>query len=222
MTSNLDLVIFDCDGVLVDSELIACAAVAEGLRRLGLEVGASEILALYTGVSAPAMYSDIARRFDFVVSSQQQQEIGERVQAELACKVTAIPEVDSALLEIARTYLICVASSSSPARIAASLSRAQLDKHFGNNIFSAYQVARGKPAPDLFLFAATSMGAAPHRCCVIEDSVAGVDAAVAAGMRALGFVGGSHATPALDDALRLRGANPVFRRMSDLPKILAS
>jgi HAD superfamily hydrolase (TIGR01509 family) len=110
----------------------------------------------------------------------------------------------------------CVASSSEPTRIRHSLSLAGILHHFEPHIFSATQVKRGKPAPDLFLFAAASMGAAPARCLVIEDSVAGVTAARAAGMTVLGFTGGSHCLDGHADKLRMAGAAAVCASMTDL------
>ena len=103
----------------------------------------------------------------------------------------------------------CVASSSNPERIALSLSLSGLDGVFGEHVFSSHQVARGKPAPDLFLFAAASMGVDPARCSVIEDSVFGIQGARAAGMTAIGFVGGSHIAPGHDGELTKVGASFV-------------
>jgi HAD superfamily hydrolase (TIGR01509 family) len=110
----------------------------------------------------------------------------------------------------------CVASSSIPERIALSLRVTGLADLF-DNIFSATQVARGKPAPDLFLHAAQQLGARPGECLVIEDSPAGVQAALAAGMRVIGFVGGGHCGPGHAEVLRRTGAPVVIERMTDLP-----
>ncbi len=112
---------------------------------------------------------------------------------------------------------ICVASSSAPDRIALSLEVTGLAPIFGDHVFSAEQVAHGKPAPDLFLFAAKSMGVAPQDAIVIEDSPAGVTAARRAGMGIIGFAGASHADGALAAALREAGAESVVTDMADLP-----
>jgi HAD superfamily hydrolase (TIGR01509 family) len=114
----------------------------------------------------------------------------------------------------------CVASSSTPERLRHSLALAGLLEHFGASVFSASQVQRGKPAPDLFLFAAQSMDAAPERCLVIEDSVAGVEAGLAAGMIVSGFVGGSHCTPGHADQLSAAGASEVLAEMRELLPML--
>ena len=117
---------------------------------------------------------------------------------------------------------MCVASSSEPPRIRHSLTLAGILHHFDPHIFSATQVKRGKPAPDLFLLAATSMGAAPAHCLVIEDSVAGVTAARAAGMSVLGFTGGSHCLDGHADKLRRAGASEVFGSCPELTSYIAA
>src|SRR5262249_53104683 len=114
----------------------------------------------------------------------------------------------------------CVASSSDLPRIRHSLSLAGILHHFEPHIFSANQVKRGKPAPDLFLLAAASMGTPPERCLVVEDSVAGVTAARAAGMTVLGFTGGGHCLDGHADKLRAAGANEVLASMPDLAGFL--
>jgi HAD superfamily hydrolase (TIGR01509 family) len=115
----------------------------------------------------------------------------------------------------------CVASSGAPQKMRVTLGVTGLLPFFEPNLFSAEMVARGKPAPDLFLLAAQRMGAAPEACAVVEDSVAGIQAARAAGMQALGFAGGGHAGPGYAEGLRTAGAHLVFDSMADLPAILA-
>lgn len=216
------LIVFDCDGVLIDSERIACGAVADSLCRLGLDTGLDDILQRYTGVSAGSMYADIQARTGLVVSPPQQQAIGAAVEAALGARVQAMPGVDAVLATLAHQYRLCVASSSAPGRLALCLARTGLARFFGAQVYSAMQVARSKPAPDLFLFAASQLQVNPADCLVVEDSTAGVRAAVAAGMRCFGFVGGSHATPALAADLRAQGAAVVFSAMAQLPALLRS
>jgi HAD superfamily hydrolase (TIGR01509 family) len=115
----------------------------------------------------------------------------------------------------------CVASSATPERLQHTLSLAGLLDRFHPDIFSAVLVARGKPAPDLFLHAAARMGAVPRCCVVVEDSLPGIAAAVAAGMTAIGFTGGGHCRPGLDSRLLARGAALVIGDMAQLPGALA-
>lgn len=194
-----ELLIFDNDGVLVDSEPLACAGSARAFQRLGIAIDEHELARRYVGMSAASMYADIEARHGVVLSPADRQGVADAVDALLAAEVTAMPGVDAALTVLARTLRLCVASSGTPRRIEGSLRRAGLWGHFnderGGRVFSATQVKAGKPAPDLFLFAAAQMGVAPERCLVIEDSLPGVQAAVAAGMRCLGFTGGGHVSP---------------------------
>lgn len=116
---------------------------------------------------------------------------------------------------------VCVASSSSPESLRLSLGLVGLYERLALHIFSVTQVVRGKPAPDLFLFAAREMGVAPHRCVVVEDSLAGVKGAITAGMTVLGFTGASHCGPGHAAALAREGATVVFDDMRRLPTLVA-
>ena len=136
-----------------------------------------------------------------------------------AVSLQATPHINEALAAIALP--VCVASSGPPEKISASLNRVGLYDRFAPHIFSAVQVRNGKPAPDLFLYAAAEMLTAPARCLVIEDSVAGIAAALAAGMPVLGFHGGSHCRPGYADRLRAAGASSTFDDMRQLPGLIA-
>jgi HAD superfamily hydrolase (TIGR01509 family) len=138
--------------------------------------------------------------------------------AALADTVEAIPHLHDALDAIDAP--MCVASSAAHEKIFTTLSRVGVYQRFAPNIFSGSQVSRGKPAPDLFLFAASQMAAFPRRCVVVEDSVPGVTGAVAAGMTAMGFHGGSHCRPGDDEALRAAGAAVTFDDMRQLPGLI--
>ena len=135
-----------------------------------------------------------------------------------AASLEATPHIDEALAAI--VLPVCVASSGPPEKISASLNRVGLYDRFAPHIFSASQVKRGKPAPDLFLFAAEQMQIAPERCLVIEDSVPGITGARAAGMTVLGFFGGSHCRPGHADTLRAAGAVLTFDDMRQLPGLI--
>ena len=213
-----DLVIFDCDGVLIDSELLSVQADLACLAEDGIEVSADEILERYTGISMAGMLADLEARHgrllpDFPRRHQQ------RLEALFEADLQAIPDVAAALDEL--DCRVCVASSGSPERLRHALSLVGLFERFQPNIFSASEVSRGKPAPDLFLLAARRMGVLPHRIAVVEDSLPGIAAAVAAGMTAIGFTGGSHCRP--DHAARLAavGAAPVIDRMAQLMAAVA-
>lgn len=217
-TAAFDLVIFDCDGVLIDSEIIACRIDATELTRLGITITTEEVVRRFAGVSAKNMREIIERETGHVLPSKYEEKISTLVEEAFATDLRAIPNIGSAIDGIG--VPICVASSSSPQKLHNSLKITGLYDRFTPNIFSSTQVQNGKPAPDLFLYAGKKMGVAPGRCIVIEDSAAGVKAAVSAGMRALGFIGGKHATKKLGKVLRAEGALEVFSDMDDLPNIL--
>lgn len=220
---SIDLIIFDCDGVLVDSEMIASQVLADTLSDLGLPLDAAQCRARFTGLSIAAVVAaveaetGIALPSDFTVRLRRNDVIAfER-------DLTAIPGVAQVLAHLDRADLdlaVCVASSGSMEKIHHSLTLTGLVDHFSAHLFSAEQVRHGKPAPDLFLFAARQMGCKPDRCLVIEDSVNGVRAARAANMEVLGFTGGAH-WRGLDDApLRRAGATRVFENMAALRDLL--
>ena len=208
------LVIFDCDGVLVDSEPLANAVLHAELARAGLGLSLEESTSLFTGLSLASCLAVIEARLggpppeDFL--PRLRAGVVERFRKELA----PVPGVADVLrgLDAPR----CVASSGSHEKIRFSLSLTGLDGWFGDDdIFSADDVARGKPAPDLFLHAAARKGREPGHCVVVEDSVPGVQAARAAGMRVLGFAARSEAA-----ALAAAGADAVFGDMRELPSLL--
>ncbi len=214
-----DLVIFDCDGVLVDSEVISSAAHAETLTRHGYPITSDQVLERFLGVSdreaRQAIETELGRLLPDDFESQMNQAALQRYASDLR----PIPYIDAAIAAIDLPK--CVASSGTPEKIRHGLTCAGLYDVLAPHIFSASQVKRGKPAPDLFLFAAGQMQAAPARCVVIEDSLAGVAAAVAAGMPVLGFHGGSHCRPGHGDRLRAAGAIAVFDNMQLLPGLIA-
>ena len=214
-----DLVIFDCDGVLVDSEVLACRAVAEALAGIGPVLSADAVAERFIGMSNRDMYRALERDrgaplpegFDAAMNA-----LADRLFEQ---ELRAMPGLEVALAALSARR--CVASSSTPPSLAKKLAWTGLAAHFGDAVFSTAQVARGKPAPDIFLFAAERMGVSPLRTLVIEDSAPGIAAAKAAGMTAFGFCGGSHCRS--DHAARLvaAGADRVFAEMSDLPALVA-
>jgi HAD superfamily hydrolase (TIGR01509 family) len=213
------LLIFDCDGVLVDSEPLACRVDEEVLGALGFRVTAEDIRQRYVGRSLKDMIAGIEAEHGRALP----QDFGARLNATLLerfrTELRPIPGAREAIQAL--PYRRCVASSSLPERIALSLTVTGLIDLFENR-FSSSQVARGKPAPDLFLFAAERMGTAPSECLVVEDSVYGIEAARAAGMRVVGFAGGGHCGPGYAEALEARGADAVVASMAELGGAVAA
>jgi HAD superfamily hydrolase (TIGR01509 family) len=215
----VDLIIFDCDGVLVDSEVISCRAHAETLTRHGYPITSDQVLTRFLGVSdreaRQAIETELGRKLPNDFEAQMKQAALQRYADDLQ----SIPYVGEAVAAIGLPK--CVASSGTPEKIRHGLTCAGIYDLLAPNIFSATQVKRGKPAPDLFLYAAEQMRASPKRCVVIEDSIPGVTGALAAGMTVLGFHGGSHCRPGYGETLRAAGAMMTFDDMRQLPGLIA-
>ena len=207
------LVIFDCDGVLVDSEALACQVDADLLTELGIPYTRDEIIRQFVGVSLKDMITRIERDRGCTLPADFGETLNRTLYARFESELQPIPGVREAILAL--PHRRCVASSSLPERIAFSLRLTGLDDLF-EHIFSASEVARGKPAPDLFLHAAARMEMPPAQCLVIEDSTAGVQAARAAGMNVIGFAGGGHCGSDHADKLKAAGASVIVERMSEL------
>jgi HAD superfamily hydrolase (TIGR01509 family) len=214
------LVIFDCDGVLIDSEMIACRADAALLSELGFATTVEDVLDRYVGLSARVMIADIEARHSRPLPADFAQRLRARIEAAFERELAPMAGVEALLAAL--TVPRCVASSSSLPRLAHALALVGLDGHFAPHIFSTTQVERGKPAPDLFLFAARAMGSAPSDCLVVEDSVAGVQAGVAAGMRVIGFAGGSHCRDGHAARLAAAGAATIAGSMRELAPLLGA
>ncbi len=205
------LVIFDCDGVLVDSERLAVRTETEILGSLGWNVTEEEVVDRFVGRSAEYMRAQIEERLGRPVDWED--EFESRYREVFEQELRPVEGIAEALRAIETSS--CVASSGTHARIQFSLGLTGLLEHFEGRVFSAQDVARGKPAPDLFLHAAKQMGVQPEACAVVEDSPAGVEAAVAAGMAAFAFAGG------VVPAARLQGERVlVFEHMSLLPGLI--
>ncbi|MEY9872432.1 HAD superfamily hydrolase (TIGR01509 family) [Streptacidiphilus sp. MAP12-33] len=214
MIKPMELVIFDCDGVLVDSERIAVRVQVALGAELGWALTESEVVERFIGRSHAAIREQVAERLGEETAAAWSERFEllhrEAVDAELA-PVDGLPEALDAI-----GLPTCVASSGSHEKMRHTLGRTGLFDHFEGRIYSATEVAHGKPAPDLFLHAARSMGVEPEACVVVEDSNPGVRAARAAGMRSLGYAGG------LTPAVLLEGPGTVvFHDMRELPKLLA-
>jgi HAD superfamily hydrolase (TIGR01509 family) len=185
-----DLVIFDCDGVLIDSEIISARMLVQELARLGVVIDLPYVARHFLGRSYPTVMATIRREFGLDLAPSFEEAYREELLAAFRRELTVMPGVTGVLDALAVPW--CVATSSSPRRAEMSLELAGLRDRVGERLFTASQVANGKPAPDLFLFAAARMGVAPDRALVIEDSLTGLRAAQAAGMQVWQFTGGSH------------------------------
>jgi HAD superfamily hydrolase (TIGR01509 family) len=214
----IDLIIFDCDGVLVDSEVISCRAHADVLSRHGYPITSEQVFERFLGRSTRQanleIESELGRKLPEAYHGDLQDELFRSFEADLEA-IRGIHDV----LDIV-TQRVCVASSGSHQRMRVSLGSTALHERLAPNIFSASQVRNGKPAPDLFLFAANEMGVPPERCVVIEDSLAGIAGARAAGMTVFGFHGGSHCRDGYDETLRRAGADLIFADMRQLPELV--
>jgi HAD superfamily hydrolase (TIGR01509 family) len=217
--SPFDLVIFDCDGVLVDSEVISCRAHAEALTQHGYPITPEQVFNRFLGVSDREARMSVEAEIGRKLPDDFEAQIGKAALQRYAGELQAIPHASNAIDAIGLP--MCVASSGTPEKIRHGLDCAGLYDRLAPHIFSASQVKRGKPAPDLFLFAAEQMQVSPRQCLVIEDSVPGITAALAAGMSVIGFYGGSHCLPGYEKRLNAAGAVLTFNDMRKLPELIA-
>jgi HAD superfamily hydrolase (TIGR01509 family) len=207
------VIIFDCNGVLVDSEPIAAAVAAEEFNRAGIPLTPELVLRFFFGRRPADMVAMVEAAGKCKLPPSFASRLTAAIIARLRADLRAVPHAAYALTWLRGPK--CVASSSTLDRIRASLETTGLARFF-DHVFSASDVPNGKPAPDLFLHAAARMGVEPRDCIVVEDSPAGVNAAKAAGMHAIGFVGGSHAQGELGGTLMSAGARTVIADMRHL------
>lgn len=214
MSAPVDLVIFDCDGVLVDSERLAVRVEARLLSELGWSLTEADVLDRFVGRSDAYMLGEIEAALGRPVPDWQNR-YEQRLHSAFRAELTAVEGIETALDQL--TVATCVASSGTHGKLRLTLGLTGLYERFAGRIFSTTEVEHGKPAPDLFLHAAARSGVTPDRCMVIEDSRSGVEAARAAGMRSLGYAGG------LTPPSWLEGRDTiVFENMADLPGLLGS
>lgn len=212
------LLMFDFDGVIADSEGLACAIAAAYATELGVPMTPRDGLESFMGrrvADVSAFIREKGGRVPLDFATQLQ----DRTLLAFSKELTAVPGVEQFLKSNSGTAR-CIASSSSHARLAASLNRLGLSEWFRGRVFSADDVTRGKPFPDLFLYAAKKMGFSPADVLVIEDSVSGVKAAVAAGMDVVGLVAGTHLFEGHSERLREAGAAYIAENYSSLTDFL--
>jgi beta-phosphoglucomutase-like phosphatase (HAD superfamily) len=211
---RLKLVIFDCDGVLIDSEPIANRVLRDLLESAGLKLTLEQVMSTFVGNTKDGCIVVAGNMLGRPLPS----DFGKRWDKALFAALRAVKPVAGVPELLAGMKVpFCVASNGNPDRMALALDYAGLMPWVRGKLFTASEVANPKPAPDLFLHAARSMGAAPADCAVVEDTPTGVAAAVAAGMAVFGFAGAAHSDAA---KLRAAGATP-FAAMGDLPALLA-
>ena len=217
-----DLVIFDCDGVLIDSEIIAARVEARLLTGAGFEITAEELAERYAGLTFKDILLSIETQAEIPLQASLIDLAETEVDKKLKTDIRAIEGAREAVAGIAGKKCIC--SNSSSARLETTLTKTQLLQFFDGHVYSSLDTPSKlpKPAPDVFLFAAEKMGADPARCFVIEDSVHGIAGAKAAGMRVIGFTGGAHIQPGHADRLMEAGAETVIHRFRDLGDVLAA
>jgi HAD superfamily hydrolase (TIGR01509 family) len=212
------LLICDCDGVLIDSEAVAAGVLVRELEARWPGVDARPIVMPLLGLRTERVLESAAAQAGRTLDAHETAAIRTAVER-AAVQAPAVDGIDAALDAIALP--IACASNSNRAYVEAALARTGLKRHFGERLFCADGVERPKPAPDVYLAAAHTLGFAPAHCLVVEDSATGITAAAAAGMTVIGFIGGGHASPSQVDALRAIGARHVFDRMDALPELVA-
>ena len=211
------LVIFDCDGVLIDSELIFCAVDAEALTGLGHPTGPGDIARRFAGVPHRDAWATIANEIGFTQPEHWIEDILAECERRMEHELKPIAGAAPLLSDLsALGTRFCVASSTGLAALRRNLERCGLLERIDPNVFSVTQVRRPKPAPDVFLHAAAQMGTDPSDCIVVEDSVAGVTAARRAGMPVVGFLGGGHVYDDLGSRLLAAGAADLAADMAAL------
>ena len=211
------LVVFDCDGVLVDSERLAVRVEARLIGELGWPITESEVLERFVGRTDSFIHGEIERFLGRSVPEWTERYTTDLHEA-FVSELTAVPGVAAALDPIESSgFATCVASSGTHEKMRLTLGITGLYRRFEGRIHSATEVEHGKPAPDLFLHAAAAMGFTPDRCVVVEDSRSGVQAARAAGMRSLGFAGGLTPSGWLEGP-----GTTVYEDMADLPALVES
>ncbi len=218
---DIDCIIWDCDGCLIDSEVIACGQAAKVFTEIGYPITAQEYIERFAGQGIPHTIKlleeetgkQFAKDFPFLRSREERDAL-------FHSHLKPVKGVHEALSKI--EVPMCIASGSEPDRLKLTLEITSLYECFEGRIYSATEVENGKPAPDLFLYAAQKMAVLPQNCLVIEDSVNGVRAAHAAGMTVFGFCGASHVSEKWIDALKRVGVDALFDDMRELPDLVYS
>ena len=215
-----DLIVFDCDGVLIDSEIVVCRLTAEEFTRIGYLVSTEEVISRFAGRPEREMIADVEADWGRPVPEEFFTRIKAQVAHAYATELRIMPGIAD-LLDRLRAP-VCVASSACPAKLKLGLDTVGLYDRFAPNVVSASLVAHGKPAPDVFIYAAGWMRTPAANCLVIEDSIPGVRAALTAGMRVFGFTGGRHCSAGHRERLLTAGAEQVMESFEELQSLVPS
>ena len=220
--SGFDLILFDCDGVLVDSEIIAAKVESALLTEAGYPVSVEEMCERFAGLTWRDILFTVEKEADIPLSASLLDKPEKLLDAKLGREVKIVEGVKFALSRLTQPRAIC--SNSSAHRLDLMLGKVGLREYFAPHIFSAKDLGpdRGKPKPDVYLHGLKEMGGKPERTLVVEDSVHGIHAARAAGLRVIGFTGGAHTYSTHADKLTDAGAETVIARMADLPATVAA
>ncbi len=209
-----ELLIFDCDGVLVDTEPISARILAQELRNLGLNLSNEQAIVLFKGGSLKDAFDYASEQLNKPMPDNLEAIYRKKCFEAFKTEMEPIKGIHDVLDKL-KTRTKCVASNGPKNKIKFNLAVCKIEHHFAENIFSAYDIQRWKPAPDLFLYAAKTMGFEPEQCTVIEDSDHGIVAAREAGMKVFGYNENGNAM----DEFKSLGATP-FQHMSELPSLL--
>ncbi|MUO79257.1 HAD-IA family hydrolase [Agrobacterium vitis] len=220
--AGFDLTLFDCDGVLVDSEIIAAKVESKLLTEAGYPISVEEMGERFSGMTWKNILMTIEKEVDIPLSASLIDKSEALLDQRLAREVKLVEGVTYALSRLQGPRCIC--SNSSSQRLDMMLTKVGLKEFFAPHVYSAKDLGaeRVKPKPDIYLHGAAQFNVKPQNCVVVEDSVHGIHAARAAGMRVVGFTGASHTYPSHADRLTEAGAETVIARMMDLPAVIAA
>ena len=210
---DISLVIFDCDGVLIDSEYLSATVLIEVFADIGVKIDLEFVYNNFVGHSFPNVAALHAKKHGSNVPETFEADYRNTLLNRFVGRLLPIAGIETVLAQLAVPY--CLASGSSPARVQRSLEIVGLQNYFINRIFTTTMVKRGKPSPDIFLFAARTMGVDPKNCLVIEDTTTGIAAAKAAGMPTWHFTGGSHFKFGYEKVKQPYSVERQFDRMSE-------
>ncbi len=216
-----ELIIYDCDGTLIDSERIVAEVCLEAIHGLGLtDWTMDRYVEAFVGMPGHVGWSRVWTALGREMPREFNDRVDARIVARLRERLEALPGARDAITELDGPR--CVASSTPLPGLRANIAQVGLHDLFGDNVFSVSQVKRAKPAPDVFLFAASQMGHDPAQCLVVEDSVPGVTGALRAGMQVIGFTGAAHDPAGMEARLRAAGVRLVASHMRELPDLVRS